>query len=115
MNIFLLLVAAVLGSIYALWVMYLAVMALKKAREGGSLPVWANRLGMPLLMAGYLMDFLVNVFILSWLLLEPPKELLVTARLSRHIKADSGYRKVVATWICKNMLDFADPSGCHCR
>lgn len=101
--------------VYVLWVLYLAIMVLATARDAGRLPKWALWFGYPLLGAGYALDFLANIFILTWLLAEVPREFLVTARLSRHIKAESGYRKAVATWICKNLLDFADPNGCHCR
>lgn len=101
--------------VYVLWTLYLAVMSLASARNSGRLPVWAKRLGYPILVAGYLLDFLANMVVLSIVMMEIPKELLVTSRLSRHIKAGDGYRNKVAKWICHNMLDFADPKGCHCR
>ena len=100
---------------YATWVLYLAVMTLQRAKEAGTLSTWAWRFGYPVLLVGYLMDFLVNIFILSFILMEAPREWLITARLSRHIKAPSGYRKAVATWICSQLLDAFDPSGCHCK
>lgn len=108
------LIGAVLG-IYCTWTMYLAIMALSRAQRDSKLPKWAFRIAYPLLGLGYLCDFLLNVFVVSWILLEVPRELLVTARLSRHIKSESGWRKSVATWICQNLLDWADPKGCHCR
>lgn len=115
MSIVLMLTGGILGMLYTLWVAYLAVMTLARARDADRLPKWALWLGQPLLWFGYLFDFIVNVFILSWILMEIPREVTVTARLSRHIKTSDGYRKMIATWICKNLLDFADPNGCHCR
>lgn len=102
-------------AIYVTLTMYWAIMNFARARAAGTLPPWAFRIGYPLLLAGYLMDFLLNVVVVSWILLEVPRELLVTARLSRHIKSGTGWRKSVATWVCHNLLDWADPKGCHCR
>lgn len=102
-------------AIYATLTVYWAIMNFARARAAGILPIWALRIGYPLLLIGYAMDFLLNVFVVSWILLEPPRELLVTARLSRHIKNDNGWRKSIATWVCRNLLDWADPKGCHCR
>lgn len=109
-----LLIGAVM-ALYGLWILYLAIMALYSARESKSLTAWAARLAYPILMLGYLVDFLVNVTLLSVIMLEVPQELLVTSRLTRHINDESSWRKSVATWICQNLLDFADPSGCHCK
>jgi hypothetical protein len=102
-------------SIYVTLTMYWAIMNFVRARDAGTLPPIALRIGYPLLLIGYLMDFLVNVLVVSVILLEVPREWLVTARLSRHIKTESGWRKSVSTWVCKNLLDWADPKGCHCR
>jgi hypothetical protein len=114
MNIFLLFLAAI-GSIYALWIFYLAVMSLKRARDAGEMSITAYRLGLPVLYLGLLIDFLVNVIILSIIMLELPKEWLVTSRLSRHLSAGTGWRAHVAAWFCTNLLDTFDPSGCHCK
>lgn len=105
----------VFAGCYALWVLYLAIMTLKRAQAYAPLPVWALRFGYPVLAVGYLMDFLANALVLTVILLELPRELLVTARLSRHIKAGTGYRAAVAAWICSQLLDRFDPSGCHCK
>lgn len=108
-------VLMILVAIYGTLTMYWAIMNFSRAKIAGTLPTWALRIGYPLLMVGYLMDFLLNVFIVSWIFFEVPRELLVTARLSRHIKTESGWRKTLATWLCKNLLDWADPKGCHCH
>lgn len=108
-------VACAFAGMYALWLHYLAVMALMRARDAGTLTPWARRLGYPILFVGYGLDFLVNVFVLSFLLLEVPREWLVTARLSRHINGAPGYRQSFSAWVCSNLLDAYDPSGCHCK
>lgn len=103
-------------SLYILWIFYLAVMSLYRANKEKKLPKVALILGYPILIIGALLDFLTNIFIISFVLFEIPKELLVTQRLSRHIKVGSGYRFIVSNWICKNLLNQFDsnPQG-HCR
>ena len=111
----LILVGCALGlyatSFYVLWVLFLAIMNLKRVRDAGLLHKHALILGMPLLFLGLLVDLLCNVM-LSLPMLELPRELTVTARLKRHNKAASGYRKAVAL-LFEPILDPYDPSGDH--
>ena len=101
-----------LGSTYALWIFYLAVMGLKRAKDAGLLSNTAKALGYPVLIVGYVLDCFVNVTVMTVLLLELPKETTVTARLSRHNKSVDGWRKAVAVW-AEPLLDPYDPSGDH--
>lgn len=101
-----------LGSFYALWVFFLAVMGLSRAKKAGQLHKTAMVLGYPVLIVGYLLDAFVNVFVLTLILLEIPQELTVTARLKRHIKTSHGWRLSVARWFIP-LLDPFDPSGFH--
>ena len=101
-----------LGSIYALWVFYLAVMGLKRARDAGLLHRTARFFGLPVLVVGYLLDAFVNIFFMTALMLEMPRELTVTARLKRHIKTSQGWRLSVARWFIP-LLDPFDVSGKH--
>lgn len=100
-----------LASFYLLWVLYLAVMNLKRVRDAGQLPKQALVLGYPLLVFGLLTDLICNI-LLSIPMLEMPQEWTVTARLKRHNKAASGWRKQVALWF-EPILDPFDPSGDH--
>lgn len=100
------------GLLYALWVFYLAVMNLMRARIAGRLRKPALVLGYPLLVVGVLLDVAANVLVMSVLLLEPPRELLVTKRLRRHATG-TGWRRDVAMWFAVNLLDVFDPSGRH--
>jgi hypothetical protein len=104
-----------IGCIYALWLFYLAVMNLIRARDAGTLSRPAYILGLPILLIGLAIDFLTNMILVTILFLELPREPLVTARLSRHINESTGWRKHLAQWFCKNLLDAFDPSGCHCK
>ena len=109
--LYLLLIA--LGSTYALWIFFIAVMGLKRAKDAGLLSNTAKALGYPVLIVGYLLDCFVNVFVMTVVFLELPQETTVTARLSRHNAcATGGWRKAIALW-AEPLLDPYDPSGNH--
>ena len=101
-----------IGSTYALWVFYLAVMNLKRAKEFGMLTRTAAALGYPVLFVGLLLDVFVNVFVMTVVMLELPRETLVTTRLKRHNRYGDGWRKRFAGWL-EPLLDPFDPSGDH--
>jgi len=101
-----------LGLTYATWVFYLAVMNLAKAKKAGLLSRTALVLGTPVLIVGYLLDFLLNVTVMSLVLLELPQETTVTARLKRHHAESAGWRLAVVLWF-EPLLDPYDPSGNH--
>jgi hypothetical protein len=103
------------GCLYLLWVMYLAVMSLARARDAGTLSTTAKLLGYPLLAVGIVFNVLVNWIILSVLFVEPPRETMFTTRVARHCKYGQGWRKRLACWICHDLLDAFDPAGRHCK
>ncbi|MDR6768614.1 hypothetical protein J2W88_003918 [Acidovorax delafieldii] len=111
MNILLLPLGFIL-SLWTLWVIFLAVMSLKRARDTVGLSFWCKFFGYPVVCVGLLIDFAANVFLLSLILLEAPKEGTVTARLKRHNQGPDGWRKSVAKW-AEQLLDRFDPSGDH--
>ena len=98
--------------LYALWVFFLAVMSLKRAKDAGTLTFWNKVFGYPVLFVGLLLDFLANTLVLTVLLLELPREGTVTSRLKRHNTAGTGWRKAGAAW-AEPLLDPYDPSGDH--
>ena len=99
-------------STYALWVFYIAVMGLKRVRDAGQLSKWATRFGYPVLFIGIVLDVIVNWFVVTLLLLEFPKELLVTSRFKRHNRESKGWRLAVVKFF-EPLLDPFDPSGNH--
>lgn len=99
------------AATYALWVLYLAVMSLKRVRDEGKLSRLAYIFGIPVLYIGLVFDVLINIFVMTVLLLELPKEWLVTTRLKRHNRG-TGWRQKFAAW-CEQFLDPFDPSGDH--
>lgn len=104
-----------IASTYILWMFYLAVMSLMRARDLGKLSRPAYILGLPILWVGLTINMLVNLFVAPLLFLEPPKELRVTSRLTRLVHQRGGWRGKLALWICINLLDQFDPSGHHCK
>ena len=101
-----------LGSLYVLWLMYLAVMNLKRAKDNGKMTFAAECLAAPIYYFGWVLDILVNWVVLTIILLEVPHEYTFTARLKRHA-TDDGYRGKFARWMAVNLLDPYDPSGKH--
>jgi len=98
--------------LYALWVFFLAVMSLKRAKDADLLTATAKCFGYPLLFVGLLLDLLANTLVLTILLMELPREFTVTSRLKRHNATSTGWRKALAAW-AEPLLDPFDPSGDH--
>jgi hypothetical protein len=102
-----------LGSLYALWVFYLAVMNLQRAHVADNLGPVAFGLGLPLVAVAFLLDVLINVTLGSLLLCERPREFTLSVRLTRHIVEGSGWRRRVAVWIMRYLLEPFDTTGAH--
>lgn len=100
------------AGIYLLWTLYLAVMNLSRAHRLGTISRLAFLCGIPLLLLGLLVDALVNLFVMTLLFADLPRELLVTSRLQRYAR-EAGWRRRVALWFADHFLDDFDPSGKH--
>lgn len=94
------------------WVMYLAIMKLYKHKD--NLYPIAKAHGYVLLAIGLIMDTILNVVIATILLLQLPREFLLTTRLKRNIYQGRGWRRTVSLWVCEHLLDQFDPNGKHC-
>jgi hypothetical protein len=103
------------SSLYLLWVMYLAVMSLARARDAGTLSRTALILGYPLFIVGVAFNIAVNWIVLSVVFLELPRETMFTSRVTRHCLGGKGWRKRIACWICHDLLDAFDPNRAHCK
>lgn len=115
MNLALLLITAFALLVPVTWMLFLAIMTLERARDAHAISVPVKVLGSAILFIGYLCDFLLNLVIGTLLFMEFPREALLSPRVARLQKGEDGYRKTVAAWICANLLDPFDPSGCHCK
>lgn len=100
--------------VYSVWVLYLALMNLKGARDNGKLGPVAYACGIPILCVGYVLDFVMNIFVMSLILMELPRETLVTSRVQRLIR-DEGFRGKVCRYIAIHFLNAFDPRGYHVR
>jgi len=95
--------------------LYISVMRLRDMKAAGVLSQlhWSvTATGYALLYIGLIFDFLLNIFVMSFVFLEPPHEALVTARVRRHKFNSTGWRQIVALWFCANFLTPFD--GNHC-
>ena len=101
-------------TLYVLWILYLAVMNLKRARDAKTITKTALCFGYPVLIVGYVLDILVNLTLMSIFFLELPHETTMTSRVKRHLYHSTGWREKLAAWFCFNLLNSFDPSGKHC-
>lgn len=112
--------ALVLLTFWALWVFFLAVMALQAARDQGKLTGWGRRIGLTVLVVGYALDLVCQILCTA-LFLEPPPlqsgfpffEATVSARVKRHVERGSGWRKALACWLRDQLLKPFDSTGRH--
>lgn len=102
------------AALYLLWLFYLAVMALKRAKIAGRLSRPALLLALPVLAVALAIDVMVNAVLVTLVMLERPREWTVSDRLTRHVHAGHGWRQAAARWVCVHLLDAFDPSGSHC-
>jgi hypothetical protein len=115
------------AAAYVLWIFFLAAMNLMQARDEGSLPTWAHRLGLPIVFVGLVIDVFVQLTLACVVFLELPRELTVSGRVKRWVEGPKfiGYpsgpptngirwwRYSVALWMRENLLKPFDRSGGH--
>jgi hypothetical protein len=104
-----------LATSYVFWILFLAAMNLIGAYRAGTISPVAKALGYPMIIVGVVLDFLFNMIVLTIIMVELPKELLVTERLARHMWTGTGWRQKFAASFCSKLLDTFDPSGSHCH
>ena len=123
-------------SLFLLWVFYLAVMNLARVKAldradrdraaedptficpPRRMTPFVTTIGTLALLLGWALDFFVNVFVLTAVLVEVPHELTVTSRLKRHNETTYKWyeavpwAKAVVRWF-KPLLDPYDSRGSH--
>ena len=96
----------------ATWIVYLADCATQwaakrtKGTTSEKLARYINKIAI-------VMSTLLNVLVFTVILLELPKEPLLSTRLSRHKRQGKGWRQKLATYLGRIWLDPFDPSGEH--
>lgn len=118
MNTILLIIFAIFFTscflVYSLWIFFLAVMNLEGANDKNLLGSLTTNFAKPIEYIGLFNDFLVNVFVLTPLFAEFPREWLVTSRLRRlAIRHTKTWRRTFARYIATNFLNSFDPRGPH--
>ncbi len=107
-------VAFALGTLWALWVLYIAMMNVKRVTATKPLVWQAKILVYPTMAVFETIEFAANVVVLTVLFVDWPREVRVSDRLRRYWKrpARYGWRLHVVKFI-KPMLDPFDPAGPH--
>lgn len=103
-----------IAATYALWVLYLAAMNLRRAREAGRLFRVTAVLAMPVIGVAVAIDVLLNLVLGTLVFLDRPREWTVSARLERYLPGHD-WRAPLAFWVAEHLLDPFDPSGTHLR
>lgn len=100
-------------SVTVLWIFFLAVMSLDKANAEGKLTTLCKPFAYVILFLGLLIDLFCQIFIFTFLMLDIPRELTVSERLTRYKDHDNGWRNKFAIWFAKHFLDPFDRRGKH--
>jgi hypothetical protein len=105
------------SSVYLLWLFYLAIMNLKRAKDAGTMTPVALVLGYGIAVPGLLIDIAVNITVGTVLFLDVPRlsRLTLSARMSWYYEHDTGWRRSLSEWFARNLLNTYDPSGKHIK
>lgn len=95
-----------------LWLLFLAVMALRWKWHSLSLPV--RIIAAPSVLIALVLDVLFNVTIGSVLFLDLPRQWTFSQRVGNY-KRRIDWRAPLAHWICSNLLDPFEVDGAHCK
>lgn len=113
MTFILLLIAAGIGALAICEILYIVVMGLERARDEGKLSPACVKAGMAFMYASLLWDVLCNLFVVSFVFLELPREATVSQRLRRLVQQTPGWRRSLATWFAVNLLNPFSNGGPH--
>lgn len=103
----------ILLDLWAFFIIYVACMGMIRARAENKLNALLWLLCLPFVTVGVLFNTLHNIFIMTILFAELPREWTVSVRLRRHINTDTK-RGAVARFICIKLLSPFDHTGNHC-
>ena len=103
-----------IAYLYAFWCAYVLVMGIYRAHLSQRLVGLNKAMALPVVAIAYAMDVFANWIIAPLVFLDWPREALVTARLVRYKRSDTGWRNRIANFICEHLLDVFDPTGDHC-
>lgn len=96
---------------YALWLLFLAVMALNWRWH--ALPKAVRAIALPAVLVSVLLDVLFNLTLGTLLFLDLPRQWTFSQRVGSY-KRRFDWRAPLAAWICDNLLDPFEAGG-HCK
>jgi len=101
------------GFTLGCWVLYVAAMNFNRVDKAGFPIHWFVRANAKLVWFIALpVDLLLNL-LWSVILLDFPRELILSSKLKR-LKAAGGWRGTIAAWTCQHILNPFDRDGHHC-
>lgn len=99
-------------DLYVFFIMYVASMGMIRAHAENKLNPVLWGLCLPFVAISIVIDFINNMTVFTVLFAELPKELLVTARLKRHVNEQT-LRGKLARWFGNVLLNPFDHTGNH--
>lgn len=108
------LVGFILGTLWALWVLYIAMMNIKRVAATQPMPLRVKMLVYPTMAVFEVIEVIANVIVCTILFLDLPREVRVSDRLRRYYRRPDryGWRLHIVLFL-KPMLDPFDPTGPH--
>lgn len=102
--------------VYALWPLYVFVMAIQRAHEANAVSKTAWGMALPLIVIALTLDVILNYTVFALLTLDFPRarEYTFSQRLNRLVLSDT-WRGPLARWVAASLLDPYDPSGKHIK
>jgi hypothetical protein len=102
------------STLWVLWVLYVAMMNIKRVTLTQPLSWQTKLLVYPTMAVFEVIEFVANVFVLTVLFVDWPREIRVSDRLRRYWRNPYryGWRLYVVRFL-KPMLDPFDPAGTH--
>jgi hypothetical protein len=94
--------------------LYVFMMGVYRAQLSGRLKGLNFIMSAPFLAVAFTIDFIMQMTVFTVVFAEMPRDLFVTNRLRRYMRADHGWRTRWAAYLCKHLLDPFDPTGAHC-
>lgn len=95
-----------------LWCFYLAIMNLVKVRDGPGLNAESKKLGLLILIPGYISDALCNIVWATIVLgFQLPRELTVTSRIQKLVnQPEDSYQRRLALYVAVKLLNPYSPT-----
>lgn len=107
-------VSFILCTLWALWILYVAMMNINAVSQVQSLPWQSKLLVYPTVVVFEIVELIANILVCTLIFLDFPQEWTVSERLRRYKRNPerAGWRMLLVKFI-KPMLDPFDPTGPH--